>query len=168
MKWEILGPLLVTTVVALAGWLAAHRLSAYRDRVNKRREVRVQNLVECYRKLSRSSNRRDLPSVAEDLESAVADIQLFGTEKQANQVGDLVKAMKARPASADDLMKGLRDEVRSELCLPKMDTPIWTRLFGGSASDHPKSRNLAEQCGPLGQFQTDPAVRYPPSADLAD
>ena len=49
MNWNLLFPLLVTTIVALAGWWIAHSLSASRDQRNKRREVRLGFLLEAFR-----------------------------------------------------------------------------------------------------------------------
>jgi hypothetical protein len=46
MNTEVLIPLLLTTCVAVAGWYAAHRLPARRNLANKRRELRVQYLIE--------------------------------------------------------------------------------------------------------------------------
>ena len=51
MNWQLLIPLLITTVVAVVGWLIAHALAAARDRANKRREMRVAVLIEAYRAL---------------------------------------------------------------------------------------------------------------------
>ena len=83
MNWSLLAPLLVTTVVAIFGWLVAHRLSAARDRANKRRDLRVQYLIDAYRKLENAGNRNTNTSdYAAALELAVADIQLFGSPDQ--------------------------------------------------------------------------------------
>jgi Tfp pilus assembly protein PilO len=82
MSSELIISLLVTTVVAIVGWYAAHRLSAARDRANKRRELRVQYLIEAHRRLENASNRPDLRVVASEFEKAIADIQLFGTPRQ--------------------------------------------------------------------------------------
>lgn len=46
MNWQLLIPLLITTGIAVLGWLVGHALNAKRDIQNKRREIQVQYLVE--------------------------------------------------------------------------------------------------------------------------
>lgn len=71
---------LVPAIVAVVGWFMAHQFNSYRDRVNKRRELRIQYLLEAYRRLESAANRPNkTEKQALDFESAVADIQLLGT-----------------------------------------------------------------------------------------
>lgn len=76
----------------LAWYLSSHDLKK-QDRDNKRREIRLQYLIDAYRRLESSGNRKLEPGSihAMNLESAIADIQLFGTAKQAKYAGDLPK-----------------------------------------------------------------------------
>jgi uncharacterized protein YjaG (DUF416 family) len=57
--------LIVTATLAITGWYVLHRLSLNRDEANKRRDLRVQYLLEAYRKLENASNRQDLPLIAD-------------------------------------------------------------------------------------------------------
>ena len=68
--------------VAIIGGLVAHWLAVWRDRRNKRKDQRVQYLIEAYRRLSKASNHPKLFEIADEVQSAVNDIQLFGTEQQ--------------------------------------------------------------------------------------
>lgn len=54
MNWGLLLPLLITTFTAVAGWLVVHWMAAKRDQTNKRRDLRIQYLIEAYRKLEGS------------------------------------------------------------------------------------------------------------------
>ena len=45
--------------MAVIGWFAAHQFNSYRDRVTKRRELRIQYLLEAYRRLEAAANRPD-------------------------------------------------------------------------------------------------------------
>ena len=45
MNWSLLIPLIVTTIIAVAGWVVGHRLNAERDLHNKRVELRVSWVV---------------------------------------------------------------------------------------------------------------------------
>jgi hypothetical protein len=119
VNWGLLFPLLVTTVIAVAGWWVAHWTAAKRDQVNKRRDLRIQYLIDAYRKLESVSNRDESsPEWAEKLESAIADIQLFGSAGQVAMAKKFASDMAAeRGASADDLLNDLRKDLRQELNL---------------------------------------------------
>jgi hypothetical protein len=118
MAPEILVPFLVTTLVAIIGWYAAHRLSATRDRANKRRELRVQYLIEAYRRLENASNRPSLKGVVSEFEKAIADIQLFGTPRQVALAQEFALGFAlAGTHSLDPLMNDLRNSLRAELDL---------------------------------------------------
>ena len=119
MNWGLLIPLLITTVTAVAGWLVAHRMAAKRDQLNKRRDLRVQYLIDAYRKLESVSNRdENTAEWAEKLESAIADIQLFGSARQVALAQEFASNMAAdRAASADVLLEELRKDLREELAL---------------------------------------------------
>ena len=126
MNWQLLIPLLVTTVVAIIGWFIAHRLAAARDRESKRRDKRIQYLVEAFRRLATVGNRPNLSECAEELESAIADIQLFGTPEQINKVQALTKELgEKNKASLNDLVKDLRQDLRKELRLLEVEGKMW-------------------------------------------
>lgn len=125
MTPEFIAPLLVTTVVAVVGWYAAHRLSAAPDRANKRRELRVQYLIEAYRRLENGSNRPIPKEAASDFENAIADIQLFGTPGQVALAQEFaVGFARTGTYSLDPLLDGLRDSLRTELDLEPVSAGI--------------------------------------------
>ena len=119
MNSTLVIPLLATTLVAIVGWFAAHRFSAARDRTNKRRELRVQYLIDAYRKLEAASNRQESEEIhVESLESAVADLQLFGTQAQVAKTIQFVKKFAATgEAPLSELLFELRRDLRQELRL---------------------------------------------------
>lgn len=73
----------VPSIVAVVGWFAAHQFNVHRDRQNKHRDLRIQFLLEAYRRLESVANREEK---TEDqmlaFEPAVADIQLLGSPEQ--------------------------------------------------------------------------------------
>ena len=118
MTVDLLIPLLVTAMVAVVGWYAAHRLAAARDQVNKRRELRVQYLIEAYRRLEFVSNRRITKDTAPDFERAIADIQLFGTPRQVALAREFATSFAQKGThSLDPLLNDLRNSLREELNL---------------------------------------------------
>lgn len=109
----------VPAVVAVVGWFAAHQFNVHRDRQNKRRDLRIQFLLEAYRRLESAANR-DGKTVEQRLafESAVADIQLLGTKEQvAATVAYLHQHAAGAGAQIDSVLRLLRGDLRKELGL---------------------------------------------------
>lgn len=133
MNWQLLIPLLTTTTVAILGWLAGHALNVQRDRQNKRRDIRVQYLIEAYRHLEAGTCRGPIHETefGKGFESAIADIQLFGTDEQARMAKELATAIATRQehVSAGTLLMSLRNALRQELNLGAInEEPIHFRL----------------------------------------
>lgn len=125
MNWPLLISLLTTAGVAILGWYIVHALNARRDRNNKRREVRVQYLIEAYRRLEAGVGRGSIDSsreFARGFESAIADIQLFGTDDQVQIAKNMATTISTRRegASVEPLLLSLRDALRAELGLGKI------------------------------------------------
>ena len=81
---ERLVPLLVTAIIAFFGWQRVDNLAAKRDRTNKQRDLRIEYLISAFSKLANAS-WRDPKAGSQyfaDMETAMADIQLFGTDSQ--------------------------------------------------------------------------------------
>lgn len=125
MKIELLLPLLITTFVAILGWYIAHRLNVFRDRANKKRDLQIQYLIGAYRHLENSSNRPKNYDNNAVLESAIADIQLFGTAEQVKLAEKFAFDIAQNShASTDELLINLRAELRKELGLEEVKPQI--------------------------------------------
>jgi hypothetical protein len=107
----------VTALVAfVASWLA-HTLSASRDRRNKRRDQRISFLIEAYRRLEFISNRPSLKDM-DQFESAIADIQLFGSANQIRLAQAAAREfVDTKSVSLDPLLEAVRKDLRAELQL---------------------------------------------------
>jgi hypothetical protein len=120
--------LLVPALVAVLGWFVAHQFNAYRDRANKQRDLRIQFLLEAYRRLESAANRPEAGKVEQDqFESALADIQLLGTKSQIDELMCFIaewQASKTGGASINPLLELLRNHLRSELKLEKNIPPV--------------------------------------------
>ncbi len=117
MNMDLLIPLLITSAVAIIGWFIVHSLSSNRDRANKRRDLRVQYLIEAWRRLENASNRSDKLR-SSDLEAAIADIQLFGSPRQIELAQKFTEDFaNTRSAGLDELLEDLRQDLRKELRL---------------------------------------------------
>jgi len=125
METKLLFPLLITTVVAISGWFVGHWFNIKRDRANKKRDLQIQYLIEAYRRLERASNRPKRFDNNSELESAIADIQLFGTAQQVKLAQKFAfDIAKNSHTSTDELLMNLRAELRSELGLEEVNREI--------------------------------------------
>lgn len=134
MNLDSLLPLLITTVVAIVGWYFAHRMSAARDRANKKRDLRVQYLIDAYRRLEAACVRDDVMPYKEDIEKSIADVQLFGTDRQINLVKQIIKGVEeASYSDPRPLLANLRDDLRNELNLEREESMILHFRVSGNA-----------------------------------
>ncbi len=134
--WEFVGPILV----ALVGYAIVHMLSTWRDRENKKREIRVKFLINSYERLTRVV--RETPWKFDDFQQVLADIQLMGTPSQIVEAEKLSlqvpKAMKSSGPEAEldlgPLLHEFRNDLRAELSMEPIDKEfIW--LKGAPPSD---------------------------------
>jgi hypothetical protein len=120
--------LLIPTVVAIVSWFAGSWLSVRRDRANKRRDLRVQYLIEAYRRLATATNRKEKETDAEyfaELDSAIVDVQLFGSADQIAFAQQFARELaEHRVAQLDKLLSSLRHDLRKELKLKRIEGPI--------------------------------------------
>lgn len=110
---------LAATIITILLAVFAYWSTLRRDRLSKKRDLRTQYLIEAYRRLESAGNRVDqTPEVARSLESAVADIQLFGSQEQVKlSTAFALEFSKNGHASLDTLLESLRTDLRKELDL---------------------------------------------------
>lgn len=77
MRFELLVPLLITTVVAILGWYIVNYLNAQRELRNTIIELRIKYILEIYRRLERTMGKTVTRKVADDVEIAFDDLQLL-------------------------------------------------------------------------------------------
>lgn len=130
MDWKLFAQLFVTFVVAALGWFFAHYFSARRDLSNERRKIIVSYLLEAYRRLEAAAHASDQKSKRNQVESAIADIQLFGSPQQVRMAADFARTISSEGgASMDALLLNLRNSLRAELKLEGVDGKIFHLRF---------------------------------------
>ncbi|HPG70279.1 MAG TPA: hypothetical protein PLO37_25840 [Candidatus Hydrogenedentes bacterium] len=126
MSNQLLVPLLISTLVAILGWIVGHKLNARRDRINKHREMRLQYLVSAYQKLTNSAGK-EIKSGSDEARwqaEAVSDIQLLGTQQQI----DCLLAAMVPGGDINPVINLLGNELRDELGLPPIPHNVrWVR-----------------------------------------
>jgi hypothetical protein len=129
--------ILVSAVVAVTVVALTHLFTSYRERESKRRERRTAYLVAAFRSLSKATHRLRLYEVADELEQAVADIQLLGTPEQVRLAQQFANDLATtRNAEMNELLISLRDDLRSELGRkPITGRMVWLSI--GRPEDNP-------------------------------
>jgi hypothetical protein len=130
----------ITIIVAVLGWIIAHRLNSVRDRSLKRRELITTHLINAYRILANDITRREA-SYERDLklETVISELQLFGSEKQIHLTKKLTDDItKGGDFYVDDLLNDLRQELRKELNLTPIEGNVrWLRFNKSKNTSQP-------------------------------
>lgn len=119
------GAILAATV-AVIGWWVAYRFAVRKDLSMRRREIRVKYLIDAHRQLRDAAG---LPAEQREreVESALADIHLFGSGRQI-AVLQQVRGDLSGEGSApfERLLHVLRSEIRQELGIDTEKTEVRT------------------------------------------
>ncbi|MFA6172214.1 MAG: hypothetical protein WC701_00890 [Kiritimatiellales bacterium] len=114
----------IGAIAALIVWYLGARDLAKKERENKIREIRLNFLIGAYQRFEACGNRpmQHDSDLARDLESAIADIQLFGTKGQVNLAQQIARQFADEGCALfDELLNLLREDLRCELDLEKLD-----------------------------------------------
>lgn len=118
--WKII----ITIILAILGWIVAHYFTSKRDVQNKRREIRVEFLIDVYQKLE-NAIQRPAKKVGHDLEYVIATIQLFGSNEQILLAKNIANDIANNGfADLEPLLKSLRTNLRDDLQPSKTDDGI--------------------------------------------
>ncbi len=114
----------VGLVVAVGIAAATYAHERRRDRVNHRRDLRVEYLLSAYRTLEHASSRALTDDSARHIEEAIADVQLLGTPHQVDLAVTFTEQFAAeKGADLDSLLDDLRTDLRAELDLGPVSRP---------------------------------------------
>jgi hypothetical protein len=95
----------ITVVIAVGGWV----FTQWHGTRSLQKNMRVQYLLEAYRRLDGASNRDPNHQQRADIESAFSDIQLFGNPRQVELAHAFAENFAANSqASTDELLEELR------------------------------------------------------------
>ena len=109
---------------ALFGIYVTHYFTSKRDSYARKKEKRIDYLHDAYMKLERGSNPVASHYSSADFESAVAQIQLYGTHKEIQLVNKFCEsASRGDGDLLQDLLEDLRVELRNELFLSNDELP---------------------------------------------
>lgn len=125
MDWKLFAQLIVAFVVAALGWWTGHILTTRRDVANERRKLRISYLIEAFRSLEGAVHSLGAKDQKKRLQAAIVDIQLLGSPEQVKLAANFAIQMgKSSEAPIDELLADLRDSLRKELELERVEQKI--------------------------------------------
>jgi hypothetical protein len=137
-NWVTIGSTIFGAALIVGGWFLNSHLVNEQALHNRQAELRTAYMVDAYEKFATASNREMTPEYASMIESAVAKVQLFGTEKEVDAVNHFLDTWnQPQPdhiprGDLNPILFALRDSLRQEIALPKIEGPVrWIRLRGG-------------------------------------
>jgi hypothetical protein len=117
---------LLRGIITVLGGILGRVVGARSENDSRRREQRVQVLIDAWRKIERAVMRAGAEEMR-GLEQALADIQLFGTPSQVEHAAEIARSMNDHQRSTDGLaglLETLRDDLRGELRLGRAEGPL--------------------------------------------
>ena len=131
IDWKLIATIGIPGAVVVAGWFLVHLLNARRDLAQRKRETRLKALETAYMRLANSGNRPLSDELMDELELFVSEIQLYGTPKQVELMGQVVEGLKVPGSTVDfnPILMNLRDSIRSELKLEPLKGGVWWFRF---------------------------------------
>lgn len=111
--------LIIQCIITVIGWIVVYILAIRKNTQIKKKEVTIEYLIQAWGKLEKASNRKDNRYNTE-IETAIADIQLFGTKLQIELAQQFAEEIaRNKESSALELLILLRENLRKELKLEK-------------------------------------------------
>jgi hypothetical protein len=117
--------IIASVAIAVGGWL----VSQAQARRATRRNMRIEYLLDAYRRLDRASNRVLTPETSRELEAALGDIMLLGSASQVDLAVEFVRKFASeRSADSQPLLLELRNSLRQELLLSQLPSSAYISL----------------------------------------
>jgi len=114
-----------TALIAVATWFVTQSQA----RTATRRNMRINYLLDAYRRLDHAGNRERPQATRPDLEAAISDIFLLGSPQQARLAEDFARTLAAHHnADITPLLQDLRQSLRAELLLERLPAASYVSL----------------------------------------
>lgn len=109
--------IIIQCILTVIGWIVVYILALRQNTQIKKKEVTIKFLIQAWKMLEKASNRKDNRYNA-DIETAIADIQLFGTKRQIELAQRFAEEIaRNKESSILELLVLLREDLRKELKL---------------------------------------------------
>lgn len=142
--WRLFATIGIPAAIVVVGWFFAHWLTARRDLASRKREARLKALEAAYLRIATACNRPLTDKSKDDLETFVAEIQLYGTPRQIQFMTEIVEGLKKpnNVVSYDAILADLRDTIRQELSLEHVSGAVWWLRLNRGASEETANKPL--------------------------
>lgn len=112
--------LIIQCLITVIGWIVVYIFAIRQNTQIKKKEVTIEYLIQAWGKLEKASNRKDNRYNTE-IETAIADIQLFGTKRQIELAQQFAEEIaRNKESSTLELLVLLREDLRKELKLERV------------------------------------------------
>lgn len=112
--------LIIQCIITVIGWIVVYIFAIRQNTQIKKKEVTIEYLIQAWGKLEKASNRKDNRYNTE-IETAIADIQLFGTKRQIELAQQFAEEIaRNKESSTLELLVLLREDLRKELKLGRV------------------------------------------------
>ena len=112
--------LIIQCIITVIGWIVVYIFAIRQNTQIKKKEVTIEYLIQAWGKLEKASNRKDNRYNTE-IETAIAFLQLFGTNRQIELAQQFAEEIaRNKESSALDLLVLLREDLRKELKLERV------------------------------------------------
>lgn len=112
--------LIIQCIITVIGWIVVYIFAIRQNTQIKKKEVTIDYLIQAWGKLEKASNRKDNRYNTE-IETAIADIQLFGTKRQIELAQQFAEEIaRNKESSTLELLVLLREDLRKELKLERV------------------------------------------------
>lgn len=112
--------LIIQCIITVIGWIVVYIFAIRQNTQIKKKEVTIEYLIQAWGKLENASNRKDNRYNTE-IETAIADIQLFGTKRQIELAQQFAEEIaRNKESSTLELLVLLREDLRKELKLGRV------------------------------------------------
>jgi hypothetical protein len=116
---------IASSLIIIIGWGIAHWFTSKRDHKNKKREIRLEYLINAYRSIGAAAARNPNSEEFKNLEAGFHDVQLFGSSEQLMFLNEIfVSHSKTGGADLEPLLNSLRLELRSILELSSANAAL--------------------------------------------
>lgn len=112
--------LIIQCIITVIGWIVVYIFAIRQNTQIKKKEDTIEYLIQAWGKLEKASNRKDNRYNTE-IETAIADIQLFGTKRQIELAQQFAEEIaRNKESSTLELLVLLREDLRKELKLERV------------------------------------------------
>lgn len=112
--------LIIQCIITVIGWIVVYIFAIRQNTQIKKKEVTIEYLIQAWGKLEKASNRKDNRYNTE-IETAIADIQFFGTKRQIELAQQFAEEIaRNKESSTLELLVLLREDLRKELKLERV------------------------------------------------